>query len=67
MANSYDYEFNRSFPEQCEGPEFSPSADYGKNGKKSYSLRKIMMALATAAAAALVVLSPLNFSVCSTR
>ena len=56
MANSYDYEFNRSFPEQIEGPEFSPSADYGKNRKKSYGLRKIMMALATAGAAALIAL-----------
>lgn len=64
MANSYDQEFNRSFPTQTEGPEFSPQKDSGKNGRKSYSLaKKMLMSMATAAAAALVVLSPLNFSV----
>ena len=63
MANSYDQEFNRSFPEQIEGPEFAPNINYGKNKKKSYGLRKLLMALSTAAAAALIVLSPLGFDV----
>ena len=63
MANSYDQEFNRSFPEQVEGPELTPYIDYGKNTKKSYGLRKLLMALSAAAAAALIMLSPLGFDV----
>lgn len=63
MANSYDQEFNRSFPEQIEGPEFAPCIDYGKNKKKSYGLKNLLMALSTAAAAALIMLSPLGFDV----
>ena len=63
MANSYDYEFNNSFPVQTVGPEFSPTQDFGKNGKKTYDLKKMLLALTTAAAALLIVLSPLGFGV----
>lgn len=63
MANSYDYEFNNTFPIQTIGAEFSPYEDFGKNGKKSYGLKKLLLALTTAGAATLIALSPLNFGV----
>ena len=63
MSNSYDYEFNNTFPVQTIGPEFSPNKDFGKNGKKSYDFKKTLMSLATAGAAMLIALSPLNFGV----
>ena len=63
MANSYDYEFNNTFPEQTIGPEFPPMQDFGKKGKKAYDFKKMLLALTTAAAAAVIALSPLGFGV----
>lgn len=61
MANQYCPEYNRTMPEQQEGPEFTPYVNKGSVASKP-SASALLAALLTAVIIASIIL-PLNFSI----
>lgn len=64
MGNKYSYEFNRSFPDQTEGPEISPYVNKKSPRKKiSITAAAVLATMAVAVVVVVVLSSPLGFYV----